>query len=139
MKNKMTGVKDLTRDDIVNDLVVIKINKTYREGMSAEELYDYTRGIWRRKIKSVSAADFALSVVNGIVIEVYEIDTWIPATEAIFKTRTCDPERCAKRIAFEGRVAKESVRKHYIGKSVANLYKYGEANPVKLFLKNSSL
>ena len=86
MKNKMTGVKDLAREDIVNDLVVIKINKTYRENMSAEELYDYTRGIWRRRIKSVSAADFALSVVNGIVIEVYEIDTWIPATEAIFKT-----------------------------------------------------
>ncbi len=136
MTKRMTGTENLTREDIVNDLVIIKINKTYRDDMTAEELYDYTRGIWRRKIKSVSMADLALCVVHGIVIEVYEIDAWIPATEAVFKTRTCDPERCAKRIAFEGRVASNSVRKHYIGKSVVNLYKYGEANPVKLFFKS---
>ena len=57
------GNEYLTREDIKDDLVVIKINKTYRDGMSAEELYDYTRGIWRRKIESVSIADHALCVV----------------------------------------------------------------------------
>lgn len=126
----------LSQDDIKDNLVVIKINKTYREGMSAEALYDYTRGIWRRNIESVSIADYALCVVFGIVKEVYEIDRWIPATKAEFKTRTCDPVRCAQRIAFVGRVADDSVRDRYIGKSVANLYKFGEASPVKLFLKN---
>ena len=126
----------LTIKDITDNLVVIKINRSYHSSMSSEELYDYTRGIWRRKIESVIDADYALSVVFGIVIEVYEIDRWIPATQAAFKTRTCEPERSAKRIAFEGRIADDSIRSKYIGKSVANLYEFGEANPVKLFLKD---
>jgi len=60
----------------------------------------------------------------------------MPANQAIFKTRTCDPARTANRIAFVGRVADDGIRSKYVGKSVANLYEYGEANPVKLFLKN---
>lgn len=133
----MDNEYSLSLEDIKDNLVVIKINQTYRDGMSKEELYDYTRGIWRRKIESVSIADYALCVVYGIVKEVYEIDGWMPATKAVFKTRECDPERCARRIAFVGRIANDTVRNRYIGKSVANLYKFGEADPVKIFLKNT--
>ncbi len=125
----------LTERDIHHDLVVIKINRTYYDGISAEALYDYTRGIWKRKIESVSVADYALSVVFGIVVEVYKIDHWMPASETKFTARKVDPKKAAERIAFVGSVAEESVRKRYIGKSVANLYKYGDANPVRVFLK----
>ncbi len=125
----------LSERDIHHDLVVIKINRTYYDGMSAEALYDYTRGIWKRKIESVSVADYALSVVYGIVVEVYKIDHWMPASETKFTARKVDPKKAAERIAFVGSVAEESVRKRYIGKSVANLYKYGDANPVRVFLK----
>ena len=34
-----------------------RINKAYHDGMSESELYDATRGIWRRKIESVSLQD----------------------------------------------------------------------------------
>ena len=125
----------LTERDIHHDLVVIKINRTYYDGISAEALYDYTRGIWKRKIESVSVADYALSVVYGIVVEVYKIDHWMPASDTKFTARKVDPKKAAERIAFVGRVAEETVRKRYIGKSVANLYKYGDANPVRVFLK----
>ena len=125
----------LTERDIHHDLVVIKINRTYYDGISAEALYDYTRGIWKRKIESVSVADYALSVVFGIVVEVYKIDHWMPASETKFTARKVDPKKAAERIAFVGSVAEESVRKRYVGKSVANLYKYGDANPVRVFLK----
>jgi len=125
----------LTERDIHHDLVVIKINRTYYDGISAEALYDYTRGIWKRKIESVSVADYALSVVFGIVVEVYKIDHWMPASETKFTARKVDSKKAAERIAFVGSVAEESVRKRYIGKSVANLYKYGDANPVRVFLK----
>ena len=128
-------MKYLSERDIHHDLVVIKINRTYYDGMSAEALYDYTRGIWKRKIESVSVADYALSVVFGIVVEVYKIDHWMPASETKFTARKVDPKKAAERIAFVGSVAEESVRKRYIGKSVANLYKYGDANPVRVFLK----
>ena len=125
----------LTERDIHHDLVVIKINRTYYDGISAEALYDYTRGIWKRKIESVSVADYALSVVFGIVVEVYKIDHWMPVSETKFTARKVDPKKAAERIAFVGSVAEESVRKRYIGKSVANLYKYGDATPVRVFLK----
>ena len=125
----------LSERDIHHDLVVIKINRTYYDGMSAEALYDFTRGIWKRKIESVSVADYALSVVYGIVVEVYKIDHWMPASDTKFTARKVDPKKAAERIAFVGSVAEESVRKRYIGKSVANLYKYGDANPVRVFLK----
>ena len=125
----------LSERDIHHDLVVIKINRTYYDGISAEALYDYTRGIWKRKIESVSVADYALSVVFGIVVEVYKIDHWMPASETKFTARKVDPKKAAERIAFVGSVAEESVRKRYVGKSVANLYKYGDANPVRVFLK----
>ena len=125
----------LSERDIHHDLVVIKINRTYYDGMSAEALYDFTRGIWKRKIESVSVADYALSVVYGIVVEVYKIDHWMPASDTKFTARKVDPKKAAERIAFVGHVAEETVRKRYIGKSVANLYKYGDANPVRVFLK----
>ena len=125
----------LSERDIHHDLVVIKINRTYYDGMSSEALYDYTRGIWKRKIESVQVADYALSVVFGRIVEVYKIDHWIPATETAFTARKVDPNKAAERIAFEGKVEEDTVRKRYIGKSVAKLFKYGNANPVSLFLK----
>ncbi len=128
-------MKYLTLSDITDDIVIIKINQSYYEGISAEALYDYTRGIWKRSIKSVSVADYALSVANSIVIEVYKIDHWMPATETEFKMRKIDPKRASERIAFVGEVAEDSVRERYIGKSVAYLFKNGAANPVVSFSK----
>ena len=125
----------LTLKDISDDLVIIKINKSYYDGISDAALYDYTRGIWKRSIKSVSVADYALSVAHGIVVEVYKIDRWMPATETVFTARKVDPKRAAERVAFEGRVANNSVRNRYIGKSVAYLFKNGAANPCVSFSK----
>ena len=86
-------MKYLSLSDITDNIVVIRINKTYYEGISAEALYDYTRGIWKRSLKTVSEADYALSVVYGIVVEVYKIDRWMTATETEFKTRKVDPKK----------------------------------------------
>ena len=49
------------------------------------------------------------------------------------ETRKLDPERCKNRIEFTGKLAPEGIRRKYIGKSVAVLFKFGEANPVKFF------
>ena len=130
-------MKYITQQDIKENLVVIKINESYYEGISAEALYDYTRGIWYRSLKSVSDAEYALSVVDKIVIEVYKINRWMPATEAVFKMRKVDPKRAAKRVAFEGSIAEDSVRNRYIGKSVAYLFEFGASNPCVSFRKLS--
>ena len=125
----------LTLKDIADDLVVIKVNQSYYEGISAEALYDYTRGIWKRSLKTVSVADYALSVAHGIVVEVYKIDRWMPATDTVFTARKVDPKRASERVAFEGKVASDSVRNRYIGKSVTYLFENGAANPCVSFSK----
>lgn len=124
----------LSFEDITDNLVVIKINKSYHKGMTRRELYEYTRGYWRRKIESVSSAKYALAVVFGVVKEVYAIDYWVKASEADNIVRKYDPVRYSDRIAFFGKIAPEEIRNKYISKSVKNLYKKGEADPVKLFM-----
>lgn len=133
----MLTMKYIEQQDIKENITVIKINDTYYEGISAEALYDYTRGIWYRNLKSVSDDEYALSVVNAIVIEVYKIDHWVPGTKAAFKMRKVDPKEAARRIAFVGKVAEDSVRNRYIGKSVSHLYKRNASNPCVSFKKYS--
>ena len=129
MKNKTPF---LSVDDITDDIVIIKINKSYNPSMSALELYDITRGCWKRRIDSVSSAKYALATVYGEVVEVYKIDYWLPSPALNRETIPYDAEVEKRRIGFFGSVADQKVREKYIGKSVKNFFKQGEANPVKL-------
>ena len=67
------------------------------------------------------------------MVEVYKIDEWVPAGTIPMKTRTILPERTSGRVEFIGKVAPAEIRNKYIGKSVAKLFKYGEASPIKVF------
>lgn len=124
-------MKPLRLADITDNVVIIKINKLFHNGMSELELYETTRGIWKRKIESVEKADYALAVYKGIVIEVYKITNWAKAGTYPMQTRQIDPKRCKDRIEFIGTIAEQDARGKYIGRDVSPLFKYGEANPVK--------
>ena len=126
----------LQREDLQENIVIIKINKLYREGMSAGALYEATRGIWKRNLKSLIGTEYCLSVYKGEVVEVYQIDEWNPAGTTPMKTRVIDPEHIVGRVEFVGKVASDEIRDKYIGRSVAKLYKRGEASPVKVFYKD---
>ena len=104
--------------------------------MSAEALYETTRGIWKRNLKSLAGIEYCLSVYKGEVVEVYKIDEWNPAGTTPMKTRVIAPEHTVGRVEFIGKVAPDEVREKYIGRSVAKLFKRGEASPVKVFLKD---
>ena len=104
--------------------------------MSAEALYESTRGIWKRNLKSLAGTEYCLSVYKGEVVEVYKIDEWNPAGTTPMKTRVINPEHTIGRAEFVGKVAPDEVREKYIGRSVTKLYKRGEANPVKVFRKD---
>ena len=129
----MENIVYLERKDLEENLVVIKINRSYKEGMSEQELYEVTRGKWKRRLENVQHIKYALSVCKGIVVEVYEIDSWAEATPDFEDKFKYYPSRYG-RIEFTGKVASKIIRDKYIGKSVAHLYKYGEANPIKTFL-----
>ena len=129
MKNK---IPFLSVEDIADDIVIIKINRSYNPSMSALELYDITRGCWKRRIDSVSSAKYALATVYCEVVEVYKIDYWLPSPALNRETIPYDAEVEKRRIGFFGSVAEQKVREKFIGKSVKNFFKKGEANPVKL-------
>lgn len=104
--------------------------------MSETELYDVTRGCWKRKIASVEKADYALAVVYGIVKEVYQIDEWFPAENVVRETIPYNETVDAGRIVFKGRTADEEIRKKYLDHSVVDFFKRGDAGPVKVILKS---
>lgn len=135
MKYSRNMLQKLTLEDIRENIVIIKINKSFREGMSEIELYDATRGCWKRKIASVEKADYALAVVYGIVKEVYQIDEWLLAENEVRETIPYNEAVDAGRIIFKGRTADEEIRKKYLDYSVAGLFKRGEVAPVKVILK----
>jgi len=84
--------------------ILITINQRYRSEITAEELYEATRGIWRigRRRRN---ADYAMAVYQGIVREVYHVLEWHPAGTLEYKTRDASSFASSGRWEFEGKVA----------------------------------
>ncbi len=122
----------LVREDITENVIAIKINQAYRENMTELELYEITRGYWKIDAKRAEKADYVFSVYKGIIKEVYKIKEWLPAG-TIPRSTLPDAKVPTDRYEFVGEVAEEAIRNKYIEKSITNLYRKGEANPIKYF------
>ena len=79
------GAVPLEKEDIKHSILVIKINKLYRRGMSEEELYDAVRGFWAASLKSIEArkVKYVFGVYNGLIVGVYKPDVWHHGYEMI--------------------------------------------------------
>ncbi|MEI8011905.1 MAG: hypothetical protein WCI27_05410 [Candidatus Omnitrophota bacterium] len=106
--------------DIVEDVIIVVINKLYRTDFTPQELYEATRSCWRLSARRSKVA-YAFSVFSSVLKEVYQVDRWHEVTTVEGKQRW----------AFEGRVAGESVREKYKGKSVSGFRASKEQNPIK--------
>jgi len=120
---------DNTKIDISEPVLLIRISQYFQEGMSTESLYEATRGVWvigeRR-----SNVQYALSVANGIVQEVYAVKSWHPAASTPYKTRSLSDVNYPGRWEFLGELAPTTIREKYLDKSVAHYFKKGAANPI---------
>lgn len=96
--------------------ILITINKLYRSDMTAEELYETTRGIWVVGSKR-DLVEYGMAVYQGIVLEVYKIQKWFPAGTLEYKTRDAAGFRASGRWEFKGAVARD-IREEYVGNSV---------------------
>jgi hypothetical protein len=116
--------------------IIFRIGRLYHEGMSASDLYDATRAAWRIGAKRDSF-EYAFAVVNGIVKEVYTINSWHPAGTTLERAKA--PEYRG-RWEFVGRPASEEMRQRYVGRYVLQGVRRGAANPVLYTpLKNHSV
>ena len=108
--------------------VAILINRDYRPSFGDIEIFEFTRGIWSKKMKTVSNdAKYAYATFKGVVKDVYEIHSWVPAGTQQYFTRKLDPERLKKaKWEFVGRQASKEVRELYIGKILDKPRSYGD-------------
>jgi uncharacterized protein len=106
--------------------ILLTINKLYRSNMTAEELYEATRGFWRVKRFRREQAEYGMAVYQGIVREVYRILKWHPAGTLQYQTRDSKSFKSSGRFEFDGIVATD-IRSEYIGNSVG----MGGQNPIR--------
>ncbi|MGD0815923.1 MAG: hypothetical protein ABSA83_20210 [Verrucomicrobiota bacterium] len=126
---RYTQLKANIRDPVI----LIRINKLYRYGMTDAELYDATRGVWRVGPKR-EKAEFALAVFEGVVREVYKIKhPWLPAGST-FSTRDRRGITAPRRWEFVGTVAEDRIRKRYVNRYVGDLFPHGAQNPISYFI-----
>lgn len=117
------------RVDIDGPTVLIRINRMFRYGMGADDLYAITRGVWQIGPRR-NKARLAMAVHAGIIREVYEIASWQPAGTTPYARRdqTEAARAWPKRWEFVGGVASEPVRSRYLGGSVVHLFRKGNRN-----------
>lgn len=107
--------------------ILIRINKKFRDGISQQELFEITRGVWKVG-KRRESTKFAFAVFKGIVKEVYEIHSWHPAGTLPYSTRL--GINIPGRWEFEGNLASEEIRNQYIDLSVEEYFPGHAQNPI---------
>lgn len=115
--------------DVTEPAVLIRISQLFDTTMTAEALYEATRGVWKVGQRR-EAARYALAVAEGVVREVYEIDRWQPAGSTAYATRDATQVQIEGRWEFTGRVAPKPLRDKYVDGSVAHYFSQGAVNPV---------
>lgn len=114
--------------EITEKGILIRISKRYKENMSAEYLYESTRGVWKVGNGRYEKADYAFAIANGFILEVYRINSWHPEGTTHYTTR--DDVNIMGRKEFLGTLAEESIRAKYVGESVHEYFKQGNSNPI---------
>jgi hypothetical protein len=99
--------------------ILIRINQKYHDGMSRQELFEATRGVWKIAVRRENAK-LAFAIYKGIVKEVYAIKSWHPAETLSYKTRT--DTHYPGRWEFNGGLAPQDIRNKYIDKSVKEYF-----------------
>ena len=114
--------------DIQQKTVLIRINQSYYDGISRQELYEVTRGIWvmgeRRE-----TAELAMAVFKGVVLEVYRVHEWHPAGTTKYEIRDDKDFLGCGRWEFTGKRA-EDIRDEFIGKSIKHYLVPHDSNPI---------
>lgn len=127
---ELRALYDAVPAQIDDAVLLIRINQLYRYGITAQELYEATRGVWvigRRR----EQVQYAFAVFRGVVREVYHVDAWSPAGSTQYLTRPLEEVIDSRRWEFTGRIAEHAVRTKYLDKSVTTYFSGSSQNPLK--------
>ena len=105
-------------------VLLINVNQSVTE----QSLYEATRYAWKVSVSRARKAELVLAVRQGVIVEVYVPEKWLPATAENFQGRCPVPGR----YGFEGKLASQAIRKKYHGKRIPDQHrKKGAANPIR--------
>lgn len=131
--------KVIRREDIDENVLLIRINQQYHYGMTDFELYEATRISWVVNKERSNKLQYVFAVYNGMIKEVYQITAWLPAFSTM-NTLTVDEEIIRKdkekRMEFVGVIAPDEIRNKYLGGIVSNLFAHGNSNPILYVMNN---
>ena len=113
------GAKELQSRE---PLLLVKINRQYRGGMTITQVYEAVRWCWRMDIKRARKARYVLAVANGIVRGVFKPTTFAKITEA----DTQNPDDVG-RVYFDGYAVESS----YELASTKAFGLRGQASPIR--------
>lgn len=114
---------------ITEPAILVRIAKLYLPRMSAQALYEATRGVWRIGDRRESV-QIAIAVADGIVREVFTIGAWHAAGTTLYHSRRQSAVQIPGRWEFVGKLASDHLRSKYVGQSVAHYFRKGAANPI---------
>lgn len=107
--------------EILEPSILVIINRLYQREMSAERLYEVTRGNWvigsRRDL-----AKYVFAVSNGLIRQVHEVEKW-------YSIDAGGSAKIQKRWRFDGHIAENM--QHYVNGSVEDYITVGAQNPIK--------
>ncbi|WP_445002999.1 hypothetical protein [Halomonas mongoliensis] len=113
---------------ITQPSVLIRVSRSWHEGISDNELYEVTRGVWRIGERR-ERVELAFAVAGGIVREVYRVLSWHLAGSTPYHTRPHGDICIDGRWKFVG-VAGEGERHRYKGMDVSGWFEKGSSNPI---------
>jgi len=105
--------------DIKEKVILLKINKTYEEGMSGKDVFHITRRAWRINTKRKIKAEYAFGLFNNKIVSIYSITSW--------HKDKINP----KRWEFDGETASDFMLDKYLNKEIKRFWKRGQSNPVR--------
>jgi len=115
---------------IADPVVMIRVSRTFRYDMSAEELFEATCGTWKIGVRREQVR-YALAVHEDVVHEVYDIESWQHGGTRRYRTRDLGGLDTS-RWEFSGKPVEEGpVRDRYLHRNVSALFAKGSQNPIR--------
>jgi hypothetical protein len=123
--NAAYGAQPVTIDSD-HPVLLIRVARECRRGISDAELYEATRSWWKVSLARAQNASWAFAVFGGVVRAVYSIESWESPTPDLV---TDDPKR-AGRGAFVGR-RDAAMERQYLFRDVTAYLPMAAQNPVR--------
>ncbi len=106
-RNHLINLEFKVRD--YENVLLLNISQTYKEGIAENELYEATRGVRVGDINRAESIKYAVAVAVHVVREIYEIDSWDIAGTTKYKMSHLNKKN-SKRKEFVGKRAKGEIR-----------------------------